>query len=132
LPPDNRPGEALARLAAASTKRRRVAHHDEQLSHGKSGHRKFLFVERAQLDDALRDSSIAMNDTEYVETLERDWGLREWIAVTPASPPAELTPKALALEPRMECDEEITNRGPGLAREPAKSLVADMLAMVST
>jgi hypothetical protein len=105
-------------------------HHNTEIENIGNSPIKAIFVELAQLDEALRDPSISMDYDDY-GAIERHWALREAINATPACSLAELHAKARPLQVKISRDENFTNHGPGPARHLAKSLVADLLPSIS-
>lgn len=88
---------------------------------------KALFVELAQLDDALRDPSVAMDNAEYERTCERHWALREQIAATPMLAADDQVWLAYTFQLEAERDSEFENHGPGSARHLAQALAENIL-----
>lgn len=87
-----------------------------------------LVAELNAVDAAFASTT---DNASFEALYERHWALRGAINVTPARSLAELHAKARALQVEIFRDEEFTNHGSGSARELAKSLVADLLAITS-
>jgi hypothetical protein len=83
---------------------------------------KSLFVELAQIGDMLNDRSVAMDNAEYLEAMERHWNLREQIAAAPVQSLDDLAWLAHAARLEAERDPEFTNDAPGSARALARAL----------
>jgi len=86
---------------------------------------KSMFIELAQLDDWLRDTSIEKNEDDCRATIEQHLALRERIGARPARSLNEMALKAHTLNIDAECDPS----WPKSAEQLARSLADDVLRL---
>jgi hypothetical protein len=91
-----------------------------------------LVRELAHVDaEHARLHANTVDDAAIEPVYDRHWALRGLINATPARSLRELRAKERAQQIAAELDEDFACHGPGSARELAKALVADAIALMS-